>query len=342
MNLILALCMHLSCARATDTWRWGELNDTTSLILVKPTKVGGSTVAGVVRRIAAHHNLDGFTSSHFGQLEEKRTTDKLCTRSQGYVSANHGTRTEFTHTMRACHQSGKPLFVMTWVRDALIRCLSAFYHFQVSRLDVSPTVENKLDYCGSRSNDHFKNYLSNSKGAASADEEAVADAFASFHFVGVAERFDESMLVLRDILGLSMSDILYLPSKNSSSLSNTPTGKFDQQHNNTQVAHPPLSKEPDAVQQLERSPQWQTQHKWSLQFIRLANERLNRLIENIGKDEFEQNLKRYKQLLLAAKQKCGGDLVAQSTCYFKVSTSVEYRAPVIFLIDLDQRECTVQ
>merc|ERR1719410_1356186 len=59
-------------------------------------------------------------------------------------------------------------------------------------------------------------------GDANTVNELIDKVLNEFNFIGITERFDESLVVLQLILGLQTSDILYLPAKTS--------GNYDDGH----------------------------------------------------------------------------------------------------------------
>ena len=88
-----------------------------NIVFVKPTKVGGSTFGGVMRRISAHHGISGYDDDHWIE-------------SQPGIWANHETRMSLQHQMDASF--GRTLFA-TIVRYPTSRCLSYINHFIVNK-----------------------------------------------------------------------------------------------------------------------------------------------------------------------------------------------------------------
>ena len=106
-----------------------------NLIYIKLPKVGSSTVGGIARRIAAHYGLNGYESNEITQVNKGGS--KLAIK-EPLVFANHmqmSSEEDFLATLKF------PLFYFTWVRDPVDRCLSEFYHFQVSRKSIAPTYK---------------------------------------------------------------------------------------------------------------------------------------------------------------------------------------------------------
>lgn len=182
-----------------------------NIIFVKAPKCASSTAGGVVRRIAAHHGLSGVGD------------DGWVTREPG-VWANHGL---LQRRWEALRQLERRSFLLTVVRLPVSRCLSAYYHYVESRHNTGwvfgpekravaaewarahpdpDTAEAKLGYL--RQSDQCKDYVHSyirSGAAEGADSPQDQDSPHSlvqrvFSFVGLAERFDESMVMLAHML----------------------------------------------------------------------------------------------------------------------------------------------
>ena len=105
------------------------------------------------------------------------------------VFANHIHSAKIMPAVRRCRESGRDVFLLAWVREPLDRCLSRFYHWEVSRKKKEPTVENKLRACGkgdaAAASSDFEGFLA-PYGGASPEQTLEA-----YNFMGLTERFDE-------------------------------------------------------------------------------------------------------------------------------------------------------
>ena len=135
----------------------------------------------------------------------------------------------------------------------------------------------------------------------------------------LTERFDESLVALRFLLGLDAGDILYVPAKMS--------GGYD--------SRPQCNKIPDKIKWPElkdyyNSPTWKKNHLLMDEIHAAVNRSLDLTIENIGMDKFEAALAEHKYLLsLGTKEcepkaifPCSRDGVSQmkesmKSCYYK-------------------------
>lgn len=125
--------------------------------------------------------------------------------------------------------------------------------------------------------------------------------FELYDFVGVKERFDESLIVLQDVLGLGDSDILYMVSKNSTA---GQMGKEDAAKNRTVVPNPGFPNEEAKVLDLLADPTWIQKNEFALKFTEYANRALDNHIARIGPGAFETRLQKFKTLLRKAKREC--------------------------------------
>lgn len=137
-----------------------------------------------------------------------------------------------------------PTYVFTVVREPLARCLSSFYHFQVSRHSnwnrTPPTTAQKIAYMGSRCRDFQLAYIRPYSATRTIDE-----LWSFYDRIGTVERYDVTMAQLAIDLALPLSQVVYVTSKNSTEQRTDDTGK-------QMVAHPALESEPAEVQAFAR------------------------------------------------------------------------------------------
>lgn len=297
-------------ARARTRTRTWDVSKT-SIVFVKLQKVGGSTAGGVMRRVADHHGIAG---AHVGAYED---WDKDC-RDSPVVWAHHGNFIRTYRMLRACKKV-RPVFLATWVRNPLERCLSMFYHFRATRYQSRTTFAAKRRYClfevkdnlfiktvGTWEQAEWRSSLLSWQVPLNFIKEKSKPAnalklFELYDFVGVTERFDESLLVLQDVLGLDDSDILYIASKNSTA---GQRGQQDIIMNRTVVPNPGILNEDLKFQQLATNPTWIEKNEFALKFVEYANAALDGHIARIGRTEFKRRMHLYKALLNRAKNEC--------------------------------------
>ena len=123
--------------------------------------------------------------------------------------------------MRLCVRGPCTSSLLQQVRDPAVRALSAYLHLVWSRqyrqehpeIDwrTQPPAENLVKFLKRRKNFVF-NYICPGGQLAESPNPAQA-CLASYDFVGVVERYDESLVLLRHHLNLSLADLVYLPAK---------------------------------------------------------------------------------------------------------------------------------
>lgn len=258
---------------------WDQLlrEKSLNIIFVKVHKVGGSTVAGVLRRIAWRF---GLTPIQADSLNNPNPPEPA-------LLAFHRRARQLlplTRTMQL------PSFTLTFLRDPADRALSQFY-FDWRRQPNSPAVDldRQLEYLRQIRNaqlDYIKPSWYSSPAAS----------FATYDLVGLQERLDESMLVLMHLLNLTLADIVYLSAKVSA--------EADVVKDIPLLPRPSLAQEHSSVATLLRSTGWRAQNADDYLLITLASERIDRHIKLIGEQEFRLELAHYRRYLAKLNQLC--------------------------------------
>jgi hypothetical protein len=138
--------------------------------------------------------------------------------------------------------------------------------------------------------------------------EDVPNIINTFHFIGINNRSDESLLALRYLLNISLCDILYVRAKDSNS--DLPDDKGFKL-----IPHPKLHEEDLLLQQYVVN-EYQQHELIDYEILRIANQRLDYIIDEIGQDKFITELAQYQNLLR----------VAEETCLPKNVSSVKYQS----------------
>lgn len=250
-----------------------------SFWFVKVPKVGGSTLAGIFRSIAAHHGIHMVNPAPgFNKLKDERLTESIDMFSElgsEYIGiANH----------MPYHNISLPGPVLrfTAVRHPIDRSISHFY-FRCS-------MERLLDECRKDEDglmQHLKsitdNYQSLYAFAGDFDPEL-------YDFIFVTERMDESLVAFKLVFGLSWRDIAYLPSK---ILNDKYETFYDM----------PLQKQRRVLQIL--SPKIES----DLAFHSYASHRLNETISEIdsfyGQGTYQKQLECFKHIIEEVGRTCG-------------------------------------
>ena len=209
-----------------------------SIVFVKIYKCASSTSGGIARRIAAHRNLSGVGEMQW--LTKNRV--------EPGVWANHD---PFATLEPYLAMLSRPVFLWTMIRDPLSRCLSQFNFLEVMGKGTKPTAENKINALQNQCCDFIYHYLDPSKGKTV--EEMVYDLY---DFVGVVSLYDESIVLLAQILSLPLNDVLYLPAKVYGSHDSEATG------------------EPQAVVDFGSSSQFRANNARDFALLALASKRI--------------------------------------------------------------------
>lgn len=247
------------------------------IAFIKAEKVGGSTFSGVMRRI-------GFRRG-FKHVKEAYWLSNVETPS---VWANHGTREELEHSL----QEHMPCALyVTLLRDPVERCMSSYY-FQFYA-DGSPSPDLK-DY---DKISFMQGYCPSNEEAAYVGKDGTtnyAEVMGSYDFVGVTERFDESLLLLGKKINVSMADLLYLEAKEAGEVG-TDQKDFQKQRGE----HPPFDQEPADVKEAAEA----IRNGKDAKLLKAANRALDAAIDDYGAD-FEDDLARYQHMLAKVEKNC--------------------------------------
>mmetsp|Transcript_9090 Transcript_9090/g.15069 ORF Transcript_9090/g.15069 Transcript_9090/m.15069 type:complete len:318 (-) Transcript_9090:1306-2259(-) len=255
-----------------------------NLVFVKVGKVGGSTFAGVLRRIAKSMGLSGFR-------------DQAWIGHEPGIFANHMLYRDLAWSISMLKS---PYILVTLVRNPLERCLSHFYHMEVSRDGVKVSDEAILQYFHNNCKDYERDFIRPKR-----QPENVSELLSIYDFVGVTERFDESIIALKSLLPSSVSlyDCLYLKSKDSNSLDVDDIGrKF--------TPNPGMKGLSEDLKQklLDFASSYMSE---DLKIYDMARKKLDSMIAGIP--NFQKDLQIYQNLLHEANASC---LFDYKDCYW--------------------------
>jgi hypothetical protein len=280
-------------------------NHTHGILFVKPMKVGGSTVSGIQLRIAVQRNCTVGTFKH-------------------------------TLAKEFAGRSKSESFLYSWLRDPTSRVVSEWFHFYVARRKFEPTDANFLKFIQNgklRSQNYYINVHSmqtnennniepdgiiHDKNAPSTVPSSIdlsqisSTLLSNYNFMGITERFDESVVVLQLILGLSTSDVLYLKAKSS--------GGFDGGSFKDKCFFIVPSFVSRGMREYFESHEWRERIKYDQDLYRAANRSLDRTIdETIGRDVFDKALGKFRHAQQLVQLHCA------STVKFPCSEGGEKR-----------------
>ena len=118
-----------------------------------------------------------------------------------------------------------------------------------------------------------------------------------FDFIGVSERLDESLVVMKLLLGLKTSQVLYLANPSPFVFHN---GKC------VLIAQPFVSPE---MRLFFDDTSWQSQIRGDMMLYLIANRSLDKTIEHLGRELVEKELLQYQAAVRHARNVCLEDVV---------------------------------
>ena len=279
--------LSLPCFPPEDDWKHkGSKPSNNGFIFVKPYKVGSSTASGINLRLAR------------GVAKKLNRTYDVC-------------KARYDHTWaRFSYKDYRPKDTLLWtiLRDPSTRVLSMFFHFGVSRSKIEPSDANFLDFVNrpNHVNDVYDYYLSAlsinpyaRNNGRLASQNAANDILKRYNFIGLTERMDESAVVLAMLLGLSVSDTLYLAAKMHGGWDGA-GGRTDGKIC-TYIIPSFIS---EGVQAFLDSEKWKIMSHWDRMLWQAANRSLDLTIDSLGRDTVEYNLRLYQEAKSKAQEVC--------------------------------------
>jgi len=238
--------------------------------------------------------------------------------------------------MRIDHSSARKLeysrrnkkrsFLVSLLRDPTKRAISQYFHFRVSDKKEDPTDENFQNFFfddpGHRSNYFTKDLAMDRVDWETDDKGAVIQTILDeYNFIGITERMDESLVVLKMLLGLDFEDILYMSAKTNGSFT---SGQVDGKTGCIYITPSFLT---EGMKEFFASEYWRRYLEFDNLLYKGAVKSLDNTIDALGRKEFEQQLATFKKAQALAQEKCvdrtiyrcnsKGDFVGSinSTCY---------------------------
>ena len=212
----------------SDEEKKSELIDAKpNVVYIKVPKTGSTTMANIVRRMSSRHGIKNVADSdeHSWISEEPGAW------------WSHSKYSVMKSKIDALHD---PYYSFSLLRDPVRRAISHFQFFVMfckckcdngwsdcpTENDFPTTrdgIEDLLMKYLQRGSENFRNsyqlmYTTTTGNEDVSFETAEHNNMIDLRFVGVLEKFTESVLVLKEMLGLSLADVLYIPAK---------SGKYD-------------------------------------------------------------------------------------------------------------------
>jgi hypothetical protein len=132
--------------------------------------------------------------------------------------------------------------------------------------------------------------------------QVVQEILDDYDFIAITERMDESLVVMKILLNLTMDEIVYSkPARSAGSFSNGPEGR-------PCVYLIPSFLTPGMTRYLESS-EWRTRIEGDELLYQAAYRSLDRTIEALGRDRVERTLARFRKAQAYAQSRCEGKVV---------------------------------
>jgi hypothetical protein len=248
-------------------------------LFMKLMKTGGSTAAGINIRIAREAARRQNSNNQFqfcqGRWEHAWGYEMLQGRERN---------TSFTWTI---------------VREPTKRAISQFFHFKVSRENVTPTDYEFQRYLNSEMKvlrDYYLQVLSSRMLFGIKDPKIIINQILDdYDFIGVTERFEESVVALMMLLGLPMGTVMYLNAKRAG---NYDDGAF----NGCTFIHP--SNVSRGMNEYFDSARWKAVVGNDEFLYKAASRSLDLTIERLGKDIFQEKLEKFTRYQKIAEERC--------------------------------------
>lgn len=279
----------------------------TGLLFVREMKTGSSTVAGIMLHIAHRR---GFVTGNASHAET----------SPCRVRIDHSSASRLAYKNRDVTKS----FLLSLLRDPTKRAISHFFHFQVSEKKQDPTDKNFQDFfrrrAASWSNYYVKDLVMNlddlQKGFN--DDDIVKEILSKYNFIAITERMDESLVVLKQLLGLQMEDILYMSAKTHGSFTTGP--------GTSPCIYIVPSFLTSGMKEFFESQYWKNYTRADQRLYDAAVQSLDNTIDALGRKKVEEELLIFRRARQYAQQLCeerteyrcnskGEYIGNNSTCY---------------------------
>lgn len=260
---------------------------TEGLLYVREMKTGSSTLAGVLLGIA-HRKAKSILKS---DIPCKMRVDHSPARHMGYA-----------------HRDKKRSFLISLLRDPTKRAMSQFFHFQVGDNNVPPTDERFQRYLvnsAERMSNYYVRDLSMTTIEESLDDMDNYDEFVQtiineYDFIGITERMDESLIVLKLLLDLDFGDILYMSAKNAGSFTVAGGGP----KKNARCIYIVPSFTTPGMKEFFASDFWKDYIAADLALYKAANASLDKTIDSLGRHQVQEELAVFQRIKEQAQAKC--------------------------------------
>lgn len=258
-------------------------NSTLGLFFARPIKTGTSTFTSIQMRIATNE----------ARRRNLQHRSKMCPIVYGH---NH-----FQGTFENRNKTGGS-FLFSMLRDPTSRIVSLFFFLIVSRKKQDPLDEKFMNWLlktdgANWIGDHYMHRLSTEKYFPGKSDpiDHINKIMAEYDFIGVTERLDESAVAMAMLMGLPLSDILYLSAKKQGAWDD---GSFSCHYLIKSFISPGME------QFFRESPVFQEMVRWDHILHQAVNRSLDFTIDRLGRDAFETQLARFQSAQRVVQERC--------------------------------------
>ena len=256
-------------------------SDRPSITFVKLAKVASRTVWAVLQRVA-----------HKVALRQNQPFSSCSIQSPNLAYARDLERNATT----------TPHLHLSFLRNPTDRLLSWYTYDRVSSAHHTPSAEALQTYVRTKNvrdalYPHFVARLGlQDKWVAGKSDGAtfVQHILDTYHFVGVAERLDESLVVMSLLwTELTLNDLLYVQNEQVQ-------GSYDP---NCRYMHP-VNLHTPGIQAYLESEEWRTLSQWDRLLYEKVNASLDATIATLGRERVQEQLREYRRLKEKVQVEC--------------------------------------
>ena len=294
-----------------DTSRWCYLDNGVEkgLVYVKVPKAASSTLAGVNMRIARKvgERVLQKTNGLF-LFFWKKQSNHICSHT-----FKHGREFLLREQKRAQFPQRRQLDWLLWsfVREPASRGISAFYHFQVSRKKQWPTLGHLMNYLKEESSNFQFFYLAKHKtpqdlvALDNQKHEYIVSRIQNYilkeyHFLGIVERWTESLAVMILLWDLNIEDVIVMSSKLSGGYDD---GRYKDGCIKIQQRQRGEEEDERFLTKYLNST-FRDENKYDYILYEMANKRLTATIEALGADRVGEVQRKIEVLQNEVEGKC--------------------------------------
>lgn len=251
-------------------------------LFVKEMKSGSTTLAGIAARIGRN----------VAQRKFGANSTTSCT-----------VRMVHTRARRYGNRELAKSFLWSVVREPVSRLFSKFFHFEVSRRGDNPNLAKFQTFISDNEVNDYAYYFKTLSVRQRLNpyrtdlyESFVQDLLDGYNFIGVMERFDESLAVLQLLLGLETQDMLYINTKTN--------GMYDRFRNTCVKIQP--AKVTQLMKEYVYTPVFEAFTEGDVMVYQAVNKSLDMTIEQLGRPLVDKTVQRLQWAQKRAEETCAG------------------------------------